>query len=274
MSTDERSDHVCTRRASDARVGCAASERRSRPCSTRRTTGSPARLAERLGRRASGADVLRRARCSPMSRSRPLSIAARPARDGRRPQHHGDRAADERFVGFLARHRSDGLDGRIAGRLDHGGRSRAPDRRGRAALVAAALRQWRVVGVLRLRARARVGVVPHDDARRPPAAPEVHRLEQLPVDASYPSGHTAASIAVYCGIALLVTSRIRDGRGSESRSGRSRSRSRSSSRSRACTAACTIRSTASAASSSASPALAALVRLLRGPPGSRGPRDG
>jgi len=28
------------------------------------------------------------------------------------------------------------------------------------------------------------------------------------VDASYPSGHTAASIAVYCGIALLLTSRI------------------------------------------------------------------
>jgi undecaprenyl-diphosphatase len=28
------------------------------------------------------------------------------------------------------------------------------------------------------------------------------------VNASYPSGHTAASIAVYCGIALLATSRI------------------------------------------------------------------
>jgi undecaprenyl-diphosphatase len=38
--------------------------------------------------------------------------------------------------------------------------------------------------------------------------PEVHRLESLPVDASYPSGHTAASIAVYWGIALLLTSRI------------------------------------------------------------------
>ena len=38
--------------------------------------------------------------------------------------------------------------------------------------------------------------------------PEVNRLENLPVDASYPSGHTAASIAVYWGIALLLTSRI------------------------------------------------------------------
>jgi undecaprenyl-diphosphatase len=28
------------------------------------------------------------------------------------------------------------------------------------------------------------------------------------VNASYPSGHTAAAIAVYCGLALLVTSRV------------------------------------------------------------------
>jgi membrane-associated phospholipid phosphatase len=38
--------------------------------------------------------------------------------------------------------------------------------------------------------------------------PPVHRLEQLPVNASYPSGHTAASIAIYCGLALLLTSRL------------------------------------------------------------------
>jgi undecaprenyl-diphosphatase len=36
-----------------------------------------------------------------------------------------------------------------------------------------------------------------------------HRLDQLPVNASYFSGHTAASVAVYCGLALLITSRIR-----------------------------------------------------------------
>ncbi len=38
--------------------------------------------------------------------------------------------------------------------------------------------------------------------------PNVVRLENLSVNASYPSGHTAASIAVYGGLALLVTSRI------------------------------------------------------------------
>ena len=37
--------------------------------------------------------------------------------------------------------------------------------------------------------------------------PAVHRLEHLPVNASFPSGHVAASIAVYCGLALLLTSR-------------------------------------------------------------------
>lgn len=38
--------------------------------------------------------------------------------------------------------------------------------------------------------------------------PDVKRLEDLPVDASYPSGHTAASIAVYVGLVLLLTPRI------------------------------------------------------------------
>ena len=42
--------------------------------------------------------------------------------------------------------------------------------------------------------------------------PHVKRLEDLPVDASYPSGHTAASLAVYAGLVLLLTARIRDPR--------------------------------------------------------------
>jgi undecaprenyl-diphosphatase len=36
--------------------------------------------------------------------------------------------------------------------------------------------------------------------------PHVARLEDLPANASYPSGHTAASLAVYCGLVLLLTS--------------------------------------------------------------------
>jgi undecaprenyl-diphosphatase len=44
-------------------------------------------------------------------------------------------------------------------------------------------------------------VVPRD-------RPSVNRLEDLPVDASYPSGHTAASVAVYSGLVLLLTASI------------------------------------------------------------------
>lgn len=43
--------------------------------------------------------------------------------------------------------------------------------------------------------------------------PDVERLESLAVDASFPSGHTAASIALYSGLAVLVTSRWVRGRG-------------------------------------------------------------
>jgi membrane-associated phospholipid phosphatase len=42
----------------------------------------------------------------------------------------------------------------------------------------------------------------------PRERPSVPRLEQLEVDASYPSGHTAASIAVYSGLVLLLTTRF------------------------------------------------------------------
>ena len=75
--------------------------------------------------------------------------------------------------------------------------------------------------------------------------PEVERLESLPVDASYPSGHTAASIALYSGLALLAHVAVRARRRGASPSGRSRSRSRRSWRCRGSTEACTTRSTSS-----------------------------
>jgi undecaprenyl-diphosphatase len=39
--------------------------------------------------------------------------------------------------------------------------------------------------------------------------PTVPRLDHLPANESYPSGHVAASIAVYAGLALLLSSRVR-----------------------------------------------------------------
>lgn len=44
----------------------------------------------------------------------------------------------------------------------------------------------------------------------PRERPDVVRLEDLPADASYPSGHVAASVAVYVGIVVVLGSQIED----------------------------------------------------------------
>jgi undecaprenyl-diphosphatase len=76
------------------------------------------------------------------------------------------------------------------------------------ALVSAVLRQWRVAALfvfalaVESASYRTTTLFVHRDR------PAVHRLENLPLNQSYPSGHTAAAIAVYCGIALLLTSRL------------------------------------------------------------------
>ena len=42
--------------------------------------------------------------------------------------------------------------------------------------------------------------------------PTVPRLDHLPVNQSYPSGHVAASIVVYIGLALVLSPKLRDRR--------------------------------------------------------------
>jgi len=120
----------------------------------------------------------------------------------------GVAGADETLVRFLVHHRSNGLtDASLVGSIMAGGVV-LPIIAGVAALIALVAKHWRLAGFLLFALAVESGsyrattLVVHRD--RPP----VHRLEQLPVDASYPSGHTAASIAVYGGIALLLTSRI------------------------------------------------------------------
>jgi undecaprenyl-diphosphatase len=73
-------------------------------------------------------------------------------------------------------------------------------------IVCAIKRKWRIASFAVLvllieSATYRIAslVVPRD-------RPHVARLENLPADESYPSGHTAASLAVYCGLVLLLTS--------------------------------------------------------------------
>jgi undecaprenyl-diphosphatase len=121
---------------------------------------------------------------------------------------HQVAADDERVVAFLVRHRDGTLvDASLIGSIIAGGVV-LPAVAGVLAVFAAALRQWRVAALfvfaLAVESASYRTATFFVHRHRPP----VNRLENLPVNASYPSGHTAASIAVYCGIALLLTSRF------------------------------------------------------------------
>ena len=121
---------------------------------------------------------------------------------------HGVASDDEWLVDFLTRHRSPVLtDASLVGSIMAGGVV-LPIIAASVALVAMPARHWRLAAFLGFALAVESGsyrattLVIH--RHRPP----VHRLESLPVNAGYPSGHTAASIAVYGGLALLLTSRV------------------------------------------------------------------
>ena len=121
---------------------------------------------------------------------------------------HGLAGYDESLVAFLARHRSSGLtEASLIGSIMAGGVV-LPIIAGLAALIALVGKHWRLAGFLLFALAVESGSYRATTLVVHRHRPEVHRLESLPVDASYPSGHTAAAIAVYWGIALLVTSRI------------------------------------------------------------------
>jgi membrane-associated phospholipid phosphatase len=121
---------------------------------------------------------------------------------------HGVASEDESLVGFLARHRSSGLtEASLVGSILAGGVV-LPIIAGAGALAAAVAKRWRLAGFMLFALALESGSYRATTLLVHRHRPEVHRLEKLPVDASFPSGHTAAAIAVYCGIALLVTSRI------------------------------------------------------------------
>jgi membrane-associated phospholipid phosphatase len=117
-------------------------------------------------------------------------------------------AADERVNGWFAAHRTTArTDASLIGSIVAGGVA-LPIVVAAIGLACAFLRRWRIaafvvftLGVESAAYRATTLVV-HSHR------PRVVRLEQLPVNASYPSGHTAASIAVYGGLVLLLTSRF------------------------------------------------------------------
>jgi undecaprenyl-diphosphatase len=120
----------------------------------------------------------------------------------------GLRRWDNTFVESLVDERTPFLTDASEAFSTVGGAPLLPILVGAIALVAAVLRQWRVAAfatfVLMVESatyRITTLAVPRD-------RPQVHRLEDLQADASYPSGHTAAAIAVYVGLVLLVTSRF------------------------------------------------------------------
>ena len=121
---------------------------------------------------------------------------------------HGVAGEDERLVRFLAGHRSGSLtDASLVGSIMAGGVV-LPIIAGIAAVTAAVARHWRLAGFLLFALAVESGAYRATTLLVHRHRPEVLRLETLPVNASYPSGHTAAAIAVYGGIALLLTSRI------------------------------------------------------------------
>jgi undecaprenyl-diphosphatase len=117
-------------------------------------------------------------------------------------------ATDEHFNVWLAAHRTPSrTEASLVGSTIAGGVV-LPIIVGAIALVCALFRKWRiaafavfVLGVESATYRATTLVV-HSHR------PRVVRLEHLPVNASYPSGHTAAAIAVYAGLVLLLTSQF------------------------------------------------------------------
>jgi membrane-associated phospholipid phosphatase len=118
-------------------------------------------------------------------------------------------AANERANAWLAAHRTGSrTDASLVGSTVAGGVV-LPIVVGTIALACAALRRWRIAAFLVFAlgvesASYRVTTLVVHSHR-----PHVVRLESLPVNASFPSGHTAAAIAVYGGLALLIGSAVR-----------------------------------------------------------------
>ena len=77
------------------------------------------------------------------------------------------------------------------------------------ALLFTALRNWRPAAFFAFALAVESGTYRATTLVIHSHRPLVPRLEDLPVNASYPSGHTAAAIAVYGGIGLLLTSSYR-----------------------------------------------------------------
>jgi membrane-associated phospholipid phosphatase len=80
---------------------------------------------------------------------------------------------------------------------------------GTIALVCAVLGRWRIAAFALFALAVESATYRVASLAVPRERPSVKRLDDLPANDSFPSGHTAASVAVYVGLALLITSRFR-----------------------------------------------------------------
>ena len=122
-------------------------------------------------------------------------------------------AADERVNVWLAAHRTPGRTHlSLIGSIVAGGVV-LPILVGVIGLVCVVLRKWRIAAFVVFALAVEAATYRLTTLVIHSHRPRVVRLEQLPVNASYPSGHTAASVAVYGGLALLITSRFKSAAG-------------------------------------------------------------
>jgi membrane-associated phospholipid phosphatase len=116
--------------------------------------------------------------------------------------------ADARPVEWIVEHRTPALDALSFVGSEISGGFVIPALVGAVVILSAFQRRWLLAGfvlasIVIESATYRTTVFFVDRDR-----PDVPQLEGLPEDASFPSGHVAASIAVYSGFAVLLTSRL------------------------------------------------------------------
>ena len=202
-------------------------------------------------RTASGGGVLRGAARRLRRRSRLVSIALGLLVTDVLLDIGGLRRTDDSTVKSLVAERTPFLTDASEVGSTVGGAPLLPILVGAIALVCAFLRKWLIAAFAVFALVVESATYRVTSLAVPRERPHVQRLEDLPADASYPSGHTAAAIAVYAGLVLLLTSRF------PTRALRVSAWAvaiviPSSSPSRGCTAGCTIRSTSPEGSSSGS----------------------
>jgi membrane-associated phospholipid phosphatase len=125
---------------------------------------------------------------------------------------HAVGSADDSFIESLVADRTATLTDVSAVGTAIGGAPVLPILAGVIALVFAVMRRWLIAGFAAFVLMVESATYRVSSLVVPRERPSVHRLEDLPADASYPSGHTAASVAVYFGLTLLLTSKISDRR--------------------------------------------------------------